>query len=200
MIGAAEGLQRLVAGNARFVRGTPVQRAQTPDQLAHLADAQHPFATILGCSDSRVPPEMVFDQGPGDLFIVRVAGNVIGTETLGSLGYALKHLATPLFVVLGHEGCGAVRAALLAMIRGATEEGNLGEILDAIRPALQSVDPREPVEAQLPLAVRANVRWVMRQLASNPIGGAALARAEIQLVGAVYEITTGTVRFLDPLQ
>jgi len=86
------------------------------------------------------------------------------------------------------------------MIRGATEEGTLGEILDAIRPALQSVDLREPVEAQLPFAVEANVRWVIRQLASNPIARAALARAEIQLVGAVYELTTGTVRFLDPLQ
>jgi carbonic anhydrase len=197
MIGAAEGVQRLVEGNARFVRGDSVQHAPTRDELAHLADAQHPFATILGCSDSRVPPELVFDQGPGDLFIVRVAGNVVGTETLGSLGYALKHLATPLFVVLGHEGCGAVRAALLAMIRGTTEEGNLGEILDAIRPALQNVDPREPAQAQLPLAVEANVRWAIRQLASNSRGRAALARAEIQLVGAVYELTTGRVRFLD---
>jgi carbonic anhydrase len=197
VIGAAEGLQRLVEGNARFGHGTTMQRGLTRDLLAHLADAQHPFATILGCSDSRVPPEIVFDQGPGDLFIVRVAGNVIGTETLGSLGYALKHLATPLFVVLGHEGCGAVRAALRAMIRGTTEEGTLGEILDAIRPALESVDPCEPVEAQLTLAVEANVRWVMRQLASNPLGRTALARAEIQIVGAVYELTTGRVRFLD---
>src|SRR5258707_11706221 len=119
---ASEALQRLMEGNARFVGSASARRAVERDWLTELSEWQHPFATILGCSDSRVPPEMVFDQGPGDLFIVRVAGNVIGTETLGSLGYALKHLATPLFVVLGHEGCGAVRAVLLAMMRGTTEE------------------------------------------------------------------------------
>jgi carbonic anhydrase len=107
-----EALRRLIEGNARFARGEPVQQPPSPRQLAELTQAQHPFATILGCSDSRVPPEMVFDQGLGDLFIVRVAGNVVSTEILGSLGYALAHLHTSLFVVLGHEGCGAVQAAL----------------------------------------------------------------------------------------
>ena len=100
---ADEALQRLKEGNARFVSGASARRVVERDWLADLSEGQHPFATILGCSDSRVPPEIVFDQGVGELFIVRVAGHVVGTEILGSLGYALEHLRTSLFVVLGHE-------------------------------------------------------------------------------------------------
>src|SRR5436190_10501742 len=99
---AAMALRRLIEGNARFVRGEATPHPSTPAALARLADGQHPFAAILGCSDSRVAPEMIFDQGLGTLFSVRVAGNVVATETLGSLGYALEHLRVPLFVVLGH--------------------------------------------------------------------------------------------------
>ncbi|TMB20132.1 MAG: carbonic anhydrase [Deltaproteobacteria bacterium] len=193
---SAEALQRLIAGNERFVRGASAQRPPQHDRLVELVEAQHPFATILGCSDSRVPPEMVFDQGFGDLFIVRVAGNVVGTETLGSLGYALEHLATPLFVVLGHEGCGAVQAALQCRLGGATEPGRIAELLDAILPALQGIDPSEPPAARLHRAVEANVRWAVRQLAATPAGGAALADGRIGLIGAVYELATGRVRFL----
>ena len=193
---SAEALQRLIDGNERFVSGASVQRLPTHDRLEHLVEAQHPFASILGCSDSRVPPEMVFDQGFGDLFIVRVAGNVVDTEILGSLAYALGHLATPLFVILGHEGCGAVQAALRARLGGATERGNLAALLDAILPALEGIDPRESSEGQLHSAVEANVRWAMRQLAATPGGRAALAEGRVRLVGAVYELTTGRVRFL----
>jgi carbonic anhydrase len=193
---AAEALQRLVDGNARFASGASVQRPPAHDRLGHLAEAQQPFATILGCSDSRVPPEMVFDQGLGDLFIVRVAGNVVGTEVYGSLGYALEHLGTPLFVVLGHEGCGAVQAALQARRGGAPEHGRLAELVDTIVPALEGIDPTEPREAQLHRAVEANVRSAVRQLAATPAGRVALADGRIRLVGAVYELATGRVRFL----
>jgi carbonic anhydrase len=196
VIGAAQALQRLIDGNARFVLGRSMQDPPTPDRLADLAGAQHPFATILGCSDSRVPPEMVFDQGPGDLFVVRVAGNVVGTETLGSLGYALEHLATPLFVVLGHEGCGAVQAALRIQHGGARERGSLGEILDAIVPAMRGVPPGDDADAQWHLAVEANVLWTVHRLATNPVAAAALATGGTLIVGAVYELATGRVRLL----
>jgi carbonic anhydrase len=195
-ISSAEALQRLIDGNARFVGGTPLHRMPSHDQLTHLTGAQHPFATILGCSDSRVPPELVFDQGLGDLFIVRVAGNVVGTEILGSLAYALGHLTTPLFVVLGHDGCGAVRAALQARAGGTTEPGSLAELLDGILPALEGIDPGAPPDVQLHRAVEANVRCAVRRLAATPGGRAALAKGHIQLVGALYELATGRVRFL----
>ena len=111
---ADEALARLVAGNERFVRGEARFPTVQKEILAELAKGQQPYATILGCSDSRVPPELVFDSGFGELFIVRVAGNVISAEIMGTLQYAGLHLQTPLFVVLGHEGCGAVEAALSA--------------------------------------------------------------------------------------
>ena len=108
---ADEALARLADGNARFLRGEARFPTVQKEVLADLARGQWPYATILGCSDSRVPPELVFDAGFGELFIVRVAGNVISPEVLGSIQYAAVHLQTPLFVVLGHEGCGAVQAA-----------------------------------------------------------------------------------------
>jgi carbonic anhydrase len=191
-----EALQRLREGNARFVRGEPAQRPPTPGQLAQLTQAQQPFATILGCSDSRVPPEMVFDQGLGDLFIVRVAGNVVGAEILGSLGYALLHLRTPLFVVLGHEGCGAVQAALKTKFHGLAEPAKIGELLETILPGLAGINPAETPEAQWRHAVEANVRWSVRQLAATPAGRAAASAGHIRIVGAIYELATGCVRFL----
>ena len=194
---SGEALQRLVDGNERFATGASRQRPPTPGTFAEFVEAQHPFATVLGCSDSRVPPEMVFDQGLGDLFIVRVAGNLVGTEVLGSLGYALRHLRTALFVILGHEGCGAVKAALQARAGGTTEQGRLADLLDAILPALDGIDPSVPFDAQVHRAVEANVRWSMRQLAATPAGREALAENRVRLVGAVYELATGRVRFLD---
>jgi carbonic anhydrase len=193
---SAEALQRLLDGNARFAAGATQQPPPDPTRLQELAKGQHPFATVLGCSDSRVPPEMVFDQGLGELFVVRVAGNVVGTEILGSLGYALEHLATPLFVVLGHEGCGAVQAALERRRDGTTAHGPLAELIDAVAPALDEGDPHEPADAQLRHAVEANVRHTVRRLAATPAGRHALAHDQIRIVGAVYELATGRIRLL----
>ena len=193
---SAEALQRLIDGNERFVAGVSVQARPQHDRLVQLAEAQHPFATVLGCSDSRVSPELVFDQGLGDLFIVRVAGNVVEPEILGSLGYALEYLGTPLFVVLGHEGCGAVEAALQIRRGGATAQGRLSELLDAILPGLEGIDPSASPAVQLHCAVEANVRRAVRQLAVTRAGRAALADGRIRLVGAVYALDTGRVRFL----
>ena len=135
-----EALARLVAGNERFVRGEARFPTVQKEILAALAKGQRPYATILGCSDSRVPPELIFDAGFGELFIVRVAGNVISPEVMGTLQYAGVHLRTPLFVVLGHEGCGAVNAALAAR-HGAQEPARIAVLLDNILPGLRDLPP-----------------------------------------------------------
>src|SRR6476620_9184928 len=137
---ADEALARLAAGNRRFVRGEARFPTVQKEALADLAKGQQPYATILGCSDSRVPPELVFDAGFGELFIVRVAGNVISAEVMGTLQYARIHLHTPLFVVLGHEGCGAVDAALATRHDGASHGARIDLLLDGIVPALDGLD------------------------------------------------------------
>jgi len=156
---AEDALQRLKAGNDRFLRGEarfPTVRKET---LADLAKGQQPFATILGCSDSRVPPELIFDADFGELFIVRVAGNVVSAEVMGSLQYAGSHLRTPLFVVLGHEGCGAVKAALDTMLLGTQHKSRIQILVDSIVPGLAGVDGRLPIEARLLQVIEQNVRW-----------------------------------------
>jgi len=143
-----------------------------------------------------VPPELLFDAGFGELFIVRVAGNVISPEVMGTLQYAAVHLHTPLFVVLGHEGCGAVQAALAAKFEGARERRRIALLLKRILPGLQDLRPGRGADAQMKAAVEANVRWSMRQLRETPEGKARMAEGVLKLVGAVYELKTGRVRFL----
>jgi carbonic anhydrase len=193
---AKEALQRLIEGNERFLAGKARFPTVQKDVLAELAKNQRPYATIVGCSDSRVPPELVFDAGFGELFIVRVAGNVISPEVMGSLQYAAVHLKTPLFVVLGHEGCGAVQAALATMRGAAQERSRIAMLLTRILPGLAAIDNALAPESQLAHAVEANVRWSMRQIEDTPEGQARRAEGLLALVGAVYELTTGRVRFL----
>jgi carbonic anhydrase len=194
---AAEALARLRAGNQRFLRNRARFTTVRKEVLAALAKDQRPFATILGCSDSRVPPELVFDASFGELFIVRVAGNVISPEVMGSLQYAGVHLKTPLFVVLGHEGCGAVQAALDTLTHGNRERRRIAGLLRNILPGLKGLDGRLEPEARLGAAVEANVRWSMHQLLETPEGRARIAEGSAELVGAIYELKTGRVRFLD---
>jgi len=193
---ADEALAALVEGNERFVRGEARFPTVQKEILAELAKAQHPYATILGCSDSRVPPELVFDAGFGELFIVRVAGNVVSPEVMGTLQYAGVHLRTPLFVVLGHEGCGAVKAALAVKHEGARERSRIALLLKNILPGLQEVDARLAPEDLLDAAIAANVRWSMHQLLETPEAKARIAEGVMKMVGAVYELHTGRVRFL----
>lgn len=195
-VNADDALARLMEGNARFLRGEPRFSRVPKVVLADLAQGQRPYATILGCSDSRVPPELIFDGGFGDLFIIRVAGNVVSSEVMGSLQYAGTHLKTQLFMVLGHEGCGAVQAALAAKFQGSQERSRIQLLLDNILPGLDEVDPRLPPQQQFERAVEANVRWSMRQLLETPEGRARMAEGRMKLVGAVYEIATGRVRLL----
>ena len=194
---ADEALERLKDGNERFLHGEarfPTVRKET---LADLAKGQQPYATILGCSDSRVPPELIFDADFGELFIVRVAGNVVSAEVMGSLQYAGAHLHTPLFVVLGHEGCGAVNAALDTMLEGVEHHSRIQILVDNIVPGLQTVDSHLATDQRLQQAVEQNVRWSINQLLATPEGKAAVEGGRAKIVGAMYEIASGRVRWLD---
>ena len=193
---ADDVLARLREGNERFVNGRARFPTVQKEILAQLAKGQRPYATILGCSDSRVPPELVFDAGFGELFIIRVAGNVVSPEVMGTLQYAAVHLGTPLFVVLGHEGCGAVQAALAAKFRGARDRSRIERLLENITPGLDTIRADATLEEQMLAAVEANVRWSMHQLLATPEAQARAAEGVIKLVGAGYELTTGRVRFL----
>ena len=194
---ADQALARLIEGNERFMRGEARFPTVQKEVLADLAKGQHPYATILGCSDSRVPPELVFDAGFGDLFIVRVAGNVISPEVMGTLQYAAVHLQTPLFVVMGHEGCGAVAAALLAREHGASHPDRIASLLEHIYPALEHVDRSLAPKARLDAAIEANVRWSMQQVRETPEARRRAEEGVMKLVGAVYDLDTGHVRFLN---
>src|SRR5512134_4089013 len=179
-VSADDALARLMEGNARFLRSEPCYSHTPSEVLADLAQGQYPFATILGCSDSRVPPELIFDAGFGDLFIIRVAGHVVSPEVMGSLQYAGTHLRTQLFVVLGHEGCGAVQAALAAKFQGARERSRIALLLQNLLPGLDDIDPQLPPQQQLERAVEANVRWSMRQILESPEGRARLAEGRMK--------------------
>jgi carbonic anhydrase len=192
----AEAVDRLRAGNRRFAAGATRHAHEGADWRRQLVGEQKPFATVLGCSDSRVPVELVFDQGFGDLFVVRVAGNVIAADVVGSVAYAGLHLHTPLFVVLGHAGCGAVTAALDAKLKKAKEPEPIEDLVRLIDPGLAGLDLALPPAARLDAAVEANVRWSVRQLARLPAARQAVERHKCEIVGAVYDLRTGLVRVL----
>lgn len=193
---AEEALVRLKEGNARFVSGEARFPTVQKEVLADLAKGQQPYATILGCSDSRVPPELVFDAGFGELFVVRVAGNVLGPSIMGSLQYAGAHLHTPLFVVMGHEGCGAVKAAIASKFHGTIQKSRIAVLLENILPALDDLDQTLSPDALLSAAVEANVRWTIGALLETPEAKARMTEGGMKLVGAVYDLSTGRVRFL----
>ena len=194
-----EALQRLIEGNKRFVRGEPIHGRVSEEAFAGLRESQRPFAVIIGCSDSRVPPELVFDQGFGDLFVIRLAGNVIAPGVAGSIQYAHRHLGTSLLVVLGHEGCGAVKAALAAKFHRAKHPERIAQLVELIEPGLERIDPKQSAAAQFKAGVEANVRWSMQQVLSTPEARQALLEERnILIVGAVYELSTGKVHWLDP--
>jgi carbonic anhydrase len=195
-LSADDALARLMEGNQRFLSGRTRSAAFRREPLADLAKAQRPYATILGCSDSRVPPEWLFDTGLGELFVVRVAGNSLSAEVAGSLQYAGSHLQTPLFVVLGHEGCGAIAAALATKHEGEQFRSRIHILLQSILPGIPDLDPKLSPEERLSRAVESNVRWTVRQILDSPEGRARMAEGRMKVTGAVYEIETGRVRLL----
>ena len=192
-----QALTRLKEGNARFVSGRARFPTVQKEVLGNLAKGQQPYATVLGCSDSRVPPELLFDAGFGELFVIRVAGNVLGSAIEGTLQYAGSHLHTPLFIVLGHEGCGAVEAAIAEKFHGTRHQSRIALLLKSIEPALENLDRTLPPAALLSAAVEANVRRTVREVLATPEGKASTSRGDMKMVGAVYDIATGRVRFLE---
>jgi len=192
-----EALRRLKAGNRRFVQGKATHSQVSREFLTSLSTQQRPFAVILGCSDSRVPPELIFDQDFGALFVIRLAGNTITPGVYGSIQYAHLHLHTKLLVILGHEGCGAVKATLSTMKHKIKHPERIHAVVDLIQPGLSEVDLQLPDDDQLHSAVEANVRWSMNQIMSTPEMQRALReKKNIGIVGAIYELATGQVRWL----
>ena len=189
-VNADEALKLLLAGNQRFVEGN--LKSVTQDEMAHrraeLVQGQKPFAVVLCCSDSRVGPELVFDQELGNLFVVRTAGEVLDAAGIGSIEYAVAHLGSPLLLVLGHEHCGAVAAA----VADAKEPGHIANIVKAIRPAVAKTtgEPGDPLQN----AVRANVQHIAAQLRSTgPVLSEAVKAGRLKVQGAVCSLTTGKV-------
>lgn len=194
---ALDALARLKKGNKRFVDGVSRHTHAGASWRSLLIETQKPFATVLGCSDSRVPPELIFDVGFGDLFTIRLAGNIIAEDVIGTLQYAVAHLHTPLLIVLGHENCGAVDATVEEMLQGSKELEHIESLIQLIKPGLRELDLNLERAALLRAAVEANVRWSMRQLSTMPEGARALREKRVALAGGVYELATGRVRFLD---
>jgi carbonic anhydrase len=202
-VGAREALERLREGNRRFVSGVAsVESLGSRARRAELVKGQRPFAIVLGCSDSRVPAEIVFDQGLGDLFVIRVAGNVVAPSQIGSVEFAAERFGTRLVVVLGHSQCGAVLATLeeLRRPRGA-QSRNLRSIVDRIRPSVESLLETElgaDLEAHVPEAVRANVRVSANQLRhGSEILERLIEGDGLLVVGAEYSLETGLVQVFD---
>ncbi len=188
---AEQAAAMLFAGNRRYVAGETEHPNQSGERRASVVGGQAPFAIVLGCSDSRVPPEIIFDAGLGDLFVVRVAGNIIDDAVLGSIEYAAAHLGTPLVVALGHAGCGAVTAA----VSGTEAEGHLPCVLSAIRPAVEKAELR-PGDAT-DHAIRANARLAASQMAERSSVLAGLVQAgKLRIIAAYYDLATGRVEKL----
>lgn len=203
MLDAEEALRHLRDGNARFVAGMLTDQALSKKQMRALAADQAPFAIILGCSDSRVPAELVFDQGFGDLFVIRVAGNIVAPSQVGSVEFAGLKFGTKLVVVLGHSGCGAITAAVEELLDGATNESrNLRSIVDRVRPSVDTViGGRRDVDVDRKTLIResviANVRASVHHLRHGSALLEKLQNEGLVVVGAKYSLDTGVVTFLD---
>jgi carbonic anhydrase len=188
---AEEALAELKAGNERFARGKAAHHNQSMARVREVVASQKPEAIILGCADSRVPPEVIFDEGIGDLFVVRVAGNVSEPATTGSIEYAAEHLHVPLIVVLGHHNCGAVKAS--AEAHGPVE-GNLGEIVKELQPAVAAAKANPGKLGLVNDAVHANARLVAGQLVSeSKVLEHLVHEGKVKIVTAIYDLDTGKV-------
>ncbi|MCU1290481.1 MAG: Carbonic anhydrase [Acidobacteria bacterium] len=192
-----EAIRALKSGNSRFFSGTARRPELSAAERRSQILAQTPFAVVLSCSDSRVPTEIVFDQGLGNLFITRVAGNVIDTGTLGSIEYGIGHLKSHVVVVLGHEGCGAVKAALLPPEERARETQSIQALLNSIVPAVSKIPKIRDEKAKMREAVISNVRLQVQNLKKNKFVQDAITSGKIAVIGAYYEITSGAVDFFE---
>ena len=192
----ADALRRLREGNARFVGGKSQHAHPRITWRADLAAGQRPFAAVLGCSDSRVPLELLFDQGFGDLFVIRVAGNVANDDETGSVVFAVARLHVPLVVVLGHEQCGAITAALAPASERRHDPPEIRKLLARIDPGLKDLGRAANEMERIRHGVEANVRWNEKRLRGIPALQERIRRSELLIAGGVYELESGQVRWL----
>lgn len=185
-------LARIMEGNGRYAANTATNKDFSAGRAAR-AQAQYPIAAIVSCADARVAPELLFDQGPGELFITRVAGNFVNDDGLASLEYGVKFLGVPLIMVLGHSGCGAVAATIKVVQEGAVLPGHLPALVDALKPGIEAAIARKPSDL-LQEATAENVRHNVRRLqAAKPIVADLVAAGKVKVVGGVYDIGSGRV-------
>jgi len=191
-------LDLLREGNRKFARGEAPGRDKSEERRQALTGGQSPFATLVCCSDSRVPPELLFGRGLGELFVVRNAGNVVDTVAMGSIEYAVAVLKSPLIVVLGHQKCGAVDAAINVVLKGTNYPGSIGRMIEPIIPAVLAAN-RTPSTDLLEAATRANVARIVQNLrtASEPMLMEPLRAGTLRVVGATYSLAQGDVDFFD---
>lgn len=193
---AEQAMAWLQEGNARFIKNNAENPNSTTERVSEVASGQHPFATILSCADSRVPVERVFDRGVGDLFVIRVAGNIAGESETGTIEYGTGHLHTPLLVVMGHTACGAVNAAA----SGAELHGAVAKLVGRIQPSVEQARAQYPElkpDQITPIAVRLNVMNTIENLLTGSDEIRDLANSgKLEIVGAVYDLTSGRVQFL----
>jgi carbonic anhydrase len=191
-ISAEEALKRLLDGNARYVANAPEQKDFSAGRAARVA-AQYPFASILSCADSRVAPELAFDQGPGDLFVVRVAGNFLNDDGLASLEYGALILNVPLIMVLGHSNCGAVDATIKVLKDGTKLPGHLPGLVNSIKPAVEAAKAKGGPDL-LADAITENVRRNVQLLVTgDPVVSGLVKQGKVKVVGGLYELSTGRV-------
>lgn len=189
-------LDKLKIGNQRFVKGYPIHPDETLERIRELKKGQHPFAVVVGCSDSRIPPELIFDQGLGDIFTIRTAGNVIGDYELGSVEYAVEHLKCNLVVVLGHENCGAIQAFISS--DNQRHEDHIQTIVDYISNEDEEKAILDSIKSNPDLAVRANIKHGVFLLQnSTPILKHLVQSGKVAVVGAYYDLDSGKVTFED---
>lgn len=183
-------LQKLIIGNKRFIEGKNIHPNLSPDYRTAVAENPRPYAVVLSCSDSRVPPELIFDCGLGDLFIIRVAGNILNNEIIGSIEYAVEYFGSKLVVVMGHKHCGAVTAA----VQGGSFPGQINSLLDAIQPAVKLAQNK--IGDLVENSVIENIRLTAEKLISaSPLMARHLDEGKIKLIGAYYNVDDGSIAF-----
>ena len=190
-----EAKQLLINGNERFTSGKPFSKDLSSTRRGDLMrNGQHPFAVIVSCSDSRVPPELLFDQALGDLFVVRVAGNVVTPVVLGSIEYAVEHLKTPLVVVLGHEACGAVTAA----VQGEAIHGSIGAVIEKIKPSIDRAKVTGLTgKALIEMSTDFNMQNAMKDISKSPIIKECVEVKQVKIIGLKYDLDEGVLKFIN---
>ena len=191
---AEDALQCLLEGNRRYVANKSIDLNESERRRIEVAQGQKPFATILGCVDSRVPPELIFDRGLGDLFVIRTAGQVLDKAVLGSLEFGVAELEIPVLMVLGHERCGVVKAAIDAVEKQTIAEAEIEYLVEALSPAVEQA--KSQAGDLWENAVRANIEMLVSRLKQSPILATAVQNGKLKVVGARYDLDCGAVAII----